>query len=100
MEINDIEAEARAEFLQAVADNVTLWAELPNKTDLERCNGVAFSIMVTLDEHQSEGCIYVGNSNRELHGEYFKYAPRSEPGVGKAFMKLIAGLIRHIFGKR
>jgi hypothetical protein len=100
MEINDIEDGARAEFLQAVADNVKFWVDLPNKTDLERCNGVAFSIMVTLDEHQSEGCIYVGNSNRELHAEYGKYKPRSEPGIGKAFTRLIAGLIRHIFGKR
>ena len=100
MKINGIEDSARAEFLQAVADNVKFWVDLPNKTDLERCNGVAFGIMVTLDNLDCEDCICLCRSTKELHGEYFKYAPRSEPGVGNAFMKLVSGLIRHIFGKR
>lgn len=100
MEINDFEDSARAEFLEAVADNVRYWVDLPNKTPLERCNGVAFSILVTLDEHQCEGCVSLGNARKELHAEYGRYKPRPEPGIGEAFRRLVAGLIRHMFGKR
>ncbi len=127
MEINHIEDSTRAEFLQAVADNAKYWAELPNKTDLERCNGVTFGIMVTLDGYgcdkpaksffvpgylgvegdeaegmdlECAGCICLGHTGRELHAEYGKYKHRSEPGIGRAFMRLVAGLIRRIFGKR
>lgn len=99
MDINDIEDSARAEFLQAVADNAKYWAELPNKTDLERCNGVTFGIMVTLDETDIAECIRLGHG-KELHAEYGKYKPRPEHGIGEAFRRLVAGLIRHLFGKR
>ena len=123
MEINDIEAQVRAEFLRAVADCVRFWIDYPNKTPLERCNGVAFSILVIIDgcsldgpslvlfgqddlvtedqnlEPLCPGYVQIGK-DRELHAEYGKYKPRPEPGNGEPFMRRVSGFIRHIFGKR
>lgn len=43
------EEEAREEFLDAVRETAHFWANLPDKTPEEKCNGVAFSILVILD---------------------------------------------------
>jgi hypothetical protein len=41
--------EARKEFLQHIHDCSEYWASLPDQTPQERCDGVAFSILVMLD---------------------------------------------------
>ena len=41
--------EAKAHFLKKVRDVAEHWATLPNKTEIERCNGVAFSILNIID---------------------------------------------------
>lgn len=43
------EAEVRERFLDYVRAISRYWADLPNQTAQERCDGVAFSIMVALD---------------------------------------------------
>jgi hypothetical protein len=47
--------EMRNIFLAGVEQNVHYWASLTDKTDREKCEGVAFSIMVMLDG--SAGCL-------------------------------------------
>ena len=42
-------AEARARFLDVVSASVQYWATLPGMPARERCEGVAFSILVILD---------------------------------------------------
>lgn len=41
--------EVRREFLLHIHSLVEYWAELPNKTPLERCDGLAFSILNIFD---------------------------------------------------
>tara|TARA_R110000868_G_scaffold162439_1_gene393707 strand:+ start:40912 stop:41217 length:306 start_codon:yes stop_codon:yes gene_type:complete len=41
--------EVRKEFLYQVSAISSYWASLPNKTEIERCEGVAFSILNILD---------------------------------------------------
>lgn len=41
--------EVRSEFLQTIAGLAAYWAGLPDKTPLERCNGLAFSILSQID---------------------------------------------------
>jgi hypothetical protein len=41
--------ETREEFLNHVRNMSNYWATLPDKTDKERCDGLAFSILVALD---------------------------------------------------
>ena len=43
------EEEIKEEFLTEVENISHYWTSLPNKTNKERCEGVAFSIMVLLD---------------------------------------------------
>ncbi len=41
--------EVRREFLDYCREMARYWADLPDKTPLERCEGVAFSILVAID---------------------------------------------------
>lgn len=41
--------EARNDLLSHIAGIAKYWADLPNKTPLERCNGLAFSILCIFD---------------------------------------------------
>jgi len=41
--------EVRNIFLTHIKDLVRYWSELPNKSDYERCDGVAFSILSMID---------------------------------------------------
>ena len=41
--------EMQKEFLDHLHANATYWANLPDRTPQERCDGVIFSILVTLD---------------------------------------------------
>lgn len=41
--------EAKEKYLTMVANYVDYWATLPNKTERERLEGLAFSMMVILD---------------------------------------------------
>lgn len=41
--------EVREEFLEHVRDMVDYWHDVPNKTEKEKLNGLAFSIMAALD---------------------------------------------------
>lgn len=71
------------EFLEHIKGTVEYWSALPGKTDYEKCNGVAFSILATLDgysgamptfsirpfdEEGKEGPDIVGS----LHDQYAK----------------------------
>lgn len=41
--------EIREEFLLSVKDSVSLWGNCEGKSDLEKCEGVAFSILALID---------------------------------------------------
>lgn len=41
--------QVRGEFIDQVKVIASYWARLPNKTEMERCDGVAFSILNILD---------------------------------------------------
>ena len=41
--------EARKDFLTYLAGLAKYWATLPDKTPLERCNGLAFSVLTIID---------------------------------------------------
>ncbi|MBD3261177.1 MAG: hypothetical protein GF334_05760 [Candidatus Altiarchaeales archaeon] len=41
--------ECREIFMRQVASIAAYWARVPGRTDLEKCNGVAFSILSMLD---------------------------------------------------
>lgn len=43
------EEDLRDAFLRVLAGYAHYWATLPDKTPLERCNGLAFSILVMID---------------------------------------------------
>lgn len=46
--------EVRKEFLKHIHAVSEYWANLPDKTPQERCDGVAFSILVTLDGESAD----------------------------------------------
>ena len=46
--------EAREDFLNHIHALVEYWANLPDHTDKEKCDGLAFSILVTLDGESAD----------------------------------------------
>lgn len=43
------EEEVRMEFLNYIAGMAYYWAKQPGLTDLEKCNGLAFSVLTLID---------------------------------------------------
>jgi hypothetical protein len=95
--------EVRHQFLSQIKSYVDYWATVEGKTSIERCNGLAFSILIIFDGgssspafditvhphpsdrefHEAEGenwyePVIINNSALLLHEEFIKWKSKSQ----------------------
>ena len=62
--------EVKAELLDHMRMIANYWAKVPNHTDIEKCHGVAFSILTMIDGCSGEMPAFDEEAFLKLHEQY------------------------------